>query len=87
MAHASGLSERSHRKSAAADRRRPLSRERVVGEDFVVEADVFKDGHDFVAAALKWRLSGKPAWMKRPWSSWRTIAGGASARFYENSHL
>ena len=31
---------------------------RVVGEDVVVEADVFKDGHDAVAALLKWRLVG-----------------------------
>ena len=34
---------------------------RVVGEDVVVEADVFKDGHDIVAAALKWRLLGRTA--------------------------
>ena len=26
---------------------------RVVGEDLVVEADIFKDGHDIVAAALE----------------------------------
>ena len=30
---------------------------RVVGEDVVVEADIFKDGHDIVAAALKWRVT------------------------------
>ena len=35
---------------------------RVVGEDVVVEADVFKDGHDIVAAALKWRIVGAPQW-------------------------
>ena len=35
---------------------------RVVGEDLVVEADVFKDGHDVVAARLKWRILGEPAW-------------------------
>ncbi len=33
---------------------------RVVGEDVVVEADIFKDGHDIVAAALKWRAPAKP---------------------------
>ena len=27
---------------------------RVTGEDLVVEADIFKEGHDVVAAALKW---------------------------------
>src|SRR5437763_4091957 len=35
---------------------------RVVGDDLVVEADVFKDGHDVVAAALKWRLLGETRW-------------------------
>ena len=35
---------------------------RVVGEDLVVEADVFKDGHDIVAAALKWRVLGEAHW-------------------------
>ena len=35
---------------------------RVVGEDVVVEADVFKDGHDFVAACLKWRVLGEAHW-------------------------
>ncbi|HEU5312568.1 MAG TPA: alpha-1,4-glucan--maltose-1-phosphate maltosyltransferase, partial [Candidatus Udaeobacter sp.] len=28
----------------------------------VVEADIFKDGHDVVAAILKWRVLGKRAW-------------------------
>ncbi|MDQ6624128.1 MAG: DUF3416 domain-containing protein, partial [Verrucomicrobiota bacterium] len=35
---------------------------RVVGEDLVVEADVFKDGHDVVAARLKWRALGEVHW-------------------------
>ncbi len=35
---------------------------RVVGEDVVVEADIFKSGHDIVAAALKWRVVGHPTW-------------------------
>jgi starch synthase (maltosyl-transferring) len=35
---------------------------RVVGEDVVVEADVFRDGHDVVAAALKWRIAGEGSW-------------------------
>jgi hypothetical protein len=35
---------------------------RVIGEDVVVEADIFKDGHDIVAAALKWRVVGYPQW-------------------------
>ena len=32
---------------------------RIAGDDLAVEADVFKDGHDVVAAALKWRLVGE----------------------------
>jgi starch synthase (maltosyl-transferring) len=39
---------------------------RVVGEDLVVEADIFKDGHDVVAAILKWRVVGKRAWRETP---------------------
>src|SRR5712691_11357109 len=35
---------------------------RVVGDDVVVEADIFKDVHDIVAAALKWRAAGEPRW-------------------------
>ena len=35
---------------------------RVVGEDLVVAADVFKDGHDVVAAILKWRVLGDAHW-------------------------
>jgi len=39
---------------------------RIVGEDLVVEADIFKDGHDVVAAVLKWRVLGKRAWRETP---------------------
>jgi len=35
---------------------------RIAGEDLVVEADIFKDGHDVVAAVLKWRAVGKRSW-------------------------
>src|SRR3954465_3194136 len=35
---------------------------RVAGDDLAVEADVFKDGHDVVAAALKWRRLGETDW-------------------------
>ena len=41
---------------------------RVVGEDLVVEADIFKDGHDVVAAALKWRILGENIWHETPMS-------------------
>src|ERR1700756_3838270 len=39
---------------------------RIVGEDLVVEGDIFKDGHDAVAAVLKWRILGKRAWRETP---------------------
>jgi starch synthase (maltosyl-transferring) len=39
---------------------------RIVGEDLIVEADIFKDGHDVVAAVLKWRAVGKRTWRETP---------------------
>ena len=39
---------------------------RIVGEDLVVEADIFKDGHDIVAAILKWRVLGQRVWRETP---------------------
>jgi starch synthase (maltosyl-transferring) len=39
---------------------------RIVGEDLTVEADIFKDGHDVVAAVLKWRIVGQRAWRETP---------------------
>src|SRR5215468_2990169 len=39
---------------------------RIVGEDLVVQADIFKDGHDVVAALLKWRAVGKRIWRETP---------------------
>jgi starch synthase (maltosyl-transferring) len=39
---------------------------RIVGEDLVVEGDIFKDGHDVVAAILKWRVLGKREWRQTP---------------------
>jgi starch synthase (maltosyl-transferring) len=39
---------------------------RVVGEDLVVEADIFRDGHDPVAAALRWRQRGQRQWHETP---------------------
>ncbi len=35
---------------------------RATGEDLIVEADVFKDGHDVVSALLKWRKKGETRW-------------------------
>src|SRR4051812_47683666 len=39
---------------------------RAVGEDILVEADVFKDGHDVVSALLKWRKQGMTKWYETP---------------------
>ena len=58
---------------------------RVVGDDLAVEADVFKDGHDVVAAALKWRKLGETDWHETPMAHvdndrWRGVC-----TFYENT--
>jgi starch synthase (maltosyl-transferring) len=39
---------------------------RAVGEDLIVEADVFKDGHDVLCAVLKWRGPGATQWHETP---------------------
>ena len=39
---------------------------RRVGEDLVVEADVFKDGHDVLSVALQWRREGSKTWAETP---------------------
>jgi starch synthase (maltosyl-transferring) len=33
-----------------------------VGDDVVIEADCFADGHDVVACRLQWRRAGEQAW-------------------------
>src|SRR5262249_54833464 len=35
---------------------------RTVGEDVIVEADVFADGHDELRVILLWRRAGDPEW-------------------------
>ena len=58
---------------------------RVAGDDLAVEADVFKDGHDVVAAALKWRKLGETHWHETPMAHvdndrWRGVC-----TLYENA--
>jgi starch synthase (maltosyl-transferring) len=58
---------------------------RVIGEDLAVEADIFKDGHDVVAANLKWRRLGEPRWHETPMKHvgndrWRGVCS-----LYENA--
>ncbi len=39
---------------------------RAVGEEILVEADIFKEGHDEVTALLKWRQAGTTTWRETP---------------------
>jgi len=39
---------------------------RAPGEEILVEADVFKEGHDEVTALLKWRKAGESTWRETP---------------------
>ena len=39
---------------------------RIPGEPLHASADVFKNGHDEMSAVLKWRKSGRDAWMETP---------------------
>jgi starch synthase (maltosyl-transferring) len=39
---------------------------RIVGDDVVVEADIFTDGHDALAAELLWRPSDESEWRRAP---------------------
>jgi starch synthase (maltosyl-transferring) len=61
---------------------------RVAGEDLVVEADVFKDGHDVVAAVLRWRLVGETRWHETPMrfidnDRWRGVCSFHETGIYE----
>src|SRR3954463_9798199 len=58
---------------------------RVVGEDVVVEADVFKDGHDVVAALLKWRLLGEDRWHETGMTHVGNDRWRGACTFYENA--
>src|SRR5437899_5863537 len=80
--------------SAVIENLRPLSDggrypvKRIVEDDLAVEADVFKDGHDIVAAALKWRLVGEPRWHETAMNfvdndRWRGICSLNAAGVYE----
>ena len=58
---------------------------RVVGEDLVVTADVFKDGHDVVAAILKWRKLGEPRWHETAMTLVNNDRWSGACTFYENA--
>src|SRR3979411_2130896 len=57
---------------------------RVIGEDVVVEADVFKDGHDVVAASLKWRMSGENQWRETAMTHIDNDRWRGACTFYED---
>ena len=61
---------------------------RTPGEHVVVEADVYADGYDTVAAALLWREQGKDVWNEAPMTSigndrWRARFAITELRQYE----
>ncbi len=62
---------------------------RAEGEDVVVEADIFKDGHDIVSAVLKWRRAGDTAWHETPMTQlpfddrWRGVLTVSGTGRYE----
>src|SRR5436190_20641047 len=63
---------------------------RVVGDDLAVEADIFKDGHDVVAAALKWRLLDEEHWHETPMAHvdndrWRGVCTVYKNAIYEST--
>ena len=63
--------------------RYPLKR--VVGDDLIVEADVFKDGHDQVRALLKWRKLGDVAWNETPMTALINDRWRAACSLFENA--
>jgi hypothetical protein len=58
--------------------RYPVKRE--VSDSFEVWADLFKEGHDVLAAVLKYREKGAPGGVRRPCAFTRTTAGEAILR-------
>ncbi|MFZ0460008.1 MAG: maltotransferase domain-containing protein, partial [Rhodoplanes sp.] len=51
---------------------------RIVGEPIEVMADIFRDGHEVIAAALRWRREGDTAWQSVPMAfydndRWRAV--------------
>lgn len=58
---------------------------RVIDEDLVVEADVFKDGHDMVAAVLKWRILGDSRWQETPMIHFDNDRWRGACTLYENA--
>ncbi|MEP6685174.1 MAG: alpha-1,4-glucan--maltose-1-phosphate maltosyltransferase [Verrucomicrobiota bacterium] len=58
---------------------------RVVGEDLIVSADVFKDGHDVVAAILRWRVLGEAHWHETAMTHVDNDRWRGACSLYENA--
>lgn len=63
---------------------------RAIGEDLIVEADIFKDGHDVVSAVLKWRRKDETRWHETPMlpipngnDRWRAVSSLFANTVYE----
>jgi starch synthase (maltosyl-transferring) len=61
---------------------------RTLGEDVIVEADVFADGHDILAAVVLWRRRGDAKWKETPMAPlgndrWRAAFTVTDFRGYE----
>ncbi|MBV9657019.1 MAG: alpha-1,4-glucan--maltose-1-phosphate maltosyltransferase [Verrucomicrobia bacterium] len=57
---------------------------RVVGDELLVEADIFKDGHDVMAAVLKWRQVSDKTWREAPMELLINDRWRGSCRLLEN---
>src|SRR5262249_35439668 len=44
----------------------PFAAKRVIGRDITVEADIFADGHDVLAAEVLWRAADEKDWQRAP---------------------
>ncbi len=58
---------------------------RVIGQELRVSADIFKDGHDVLAAVLKWRVLGSTAWLETPMIPGDNDRWSAVCHFTENA--
>ncbi len=58
---------------------------RVTGQELGVSADVFKDGHDVLAAVLKWRAIGSTVWLETPMIQGENDRWSGVCHFTENT--
>ncbi len=58
---------------------------RSVGEDMTVEADIFREGHDVVAAVLKWREVGNERWNETEMTPLVNDRWTGTCSFFENT--